>query len=1274
MRDTQTTADASKAKPHHADQPVMGLWIPVIGLMLFALAIAAGSYLVFELHKENKRIEKQHELGGIAELKIQQITTWMTERRGDAQIISDDVLFTAEAYKWLQHGGPQGESKAKLLARLSSMQRTYSAYGYHSISLLDEQAVLRLSSSVEEVPGTTMEKNRVLESMRTEKSIFSDILRKQFRSGEMLEIELITPLILTKKGRKCAIGAILFRIDPHRFLFPLIQHWPTPSPSAETLLVRREGDMVVFLNELRHQKNTELTMRRPLSPHLPASMAVTGTEGVVEGVDYRGVPVVGVLLKVPGTSWFMVSKIDRAEIYAPINKLAEWILLMLLSLISAGSVLAVLWWKNEKRHENEILRQKRFVRQVIDSDPNLIFVKDAEGRYLLANESMAKSYGQTAVGILGKSNADFVTDPELSAAYEQASREVLENRRERVAVEAAVLSDGQKHWFKTIRKPLEQYDGSVSVLTIAVDITDIKQAEEEQMRLNRALRLLSSCNQAIMHGTDEHAVFDDICKLVVETGGYSMAWVGLAEYDQERSVRPVASYGANTGYLDSANISWADTERGGGPTGIAMRTRMTQVNHDFLTNPLMALWREAAIARGFQSSAAIPFFREGDLCGTLTIYAARAHAFNDSEVALLEELAENLSFGITALRSRTEREQMVESLSQSEEQFRFLTENASDMIFLWSQSDGRYDYVSPASTRLTGYTPEEFYDTPSLLHDIGLPVGKHNAQSTQKINLSEETSPHFEYCITHKSGEKRWLSQRDLPVWAGEGMATLVSIQGVVSDITERKKAEAQLENERIRLHTLVQTIPDMVWLKDADGVFLICNPLVERLYGTKEADLIGKTDYDFADTLLADYFRSKDLEAMAAGKPSINEEWLTYADNNQRVLFETIKAPMRDEDGVLIGVMGIARDITERKRTEDELRFKNTLLTTEHEASIEGILIVGGDGKIVSYNRRFADIWRISDDITNADLSWLAKKSILAQLVEPDLLVEKVRHLYGSSDETYRDEFELCDGRVIEYYTTPMTGPQQEQYGRIWYLRDLTEQKLAAKNLAKSYIKLKRLALRMENAREDERAKLALNLHDEMGATLAALKMRVDWLASRLPAEMPLLQEEARHIDELVSNGIKTMHKVVNTLRPDLLGEEGFAAAIEVYVNTFRRHAKIECLLVLPKTEFMLDTDQSVTLFRILQESLNNVLKHAHASRVSIVFTNQSKSLRMVVKDNGVGFDPYMKKEHSLGLLGIRERALIVGGKARISSTPGKGTRISVSMPYPARRIGDLE
>ena len=253
------------------------------------------------------------------------------------------------------------------------------------------------------------------------------------------------------------------------------------------------------------------------------------------------------------------------------------------------------------------------------------------------------------------------------------------------------------------------------------------------------------------------------------------------------------------------------------------------------------------------------------------------------------------------------------------------------------------------------------------------------------------------------------------------------------------------------------------------------------------------------------------------------------------------------------------------------------------------------------------------------------------------------------------------------------MIGALQEYYGRIWYFRDVTGQKQAARDLARSYAKLQRLSLRIENARSDERAKIALNLHDEMGAMLAATKMRVAWLASKLPSEMTQLKEEAAQINDLISGGIQTMHDIVSQLRPDLLSDEGLAAAIGNYVMKFRKHTKLECNLTLPETEFMLDEDQSVTLFRILQESLNNVVKHAQASRVDIVFTEQSKSLSMLVRDNGVGFDADVQKDQSYGLLGIRERALMVGGKARITSKPGKGTRVSVSLPYQTSRVGDL-
>jgi PAS domain S-box-containing protein len=152
----------------------------------------------------------------------------------------------------------------------------------------------------------------------------------------------------------------------------------------------------------------------------------------------------------------------------------------------------------------------------------------------------------------------------------------------------------------------------------------------------------------------------------------------------------------------------------------------------------------------------------------------------------------------------------------------------------------------------------------------------------------------------------------------------------VVLDVTERKQVARLLAENEIRLRTLVQTIPDLVWLKDVDGVYLACNRMFERFFGAKEADIVGKTDYDFVDKELADFFREHDRKAMAAGGPSSNEEWINFADNGQRALLETIKVPMCDRDGQLIGVLGIARDITDRKQIEEsnlemERKFQQT-------------------------------------------------------------------------------------------------------------------------------------------------------------------------------------------------------------------------------------------------------------------------------------------------------------------------------------------------------------
>ena len=179
---------------------------------------------------------------------------------------------------------------------------------------------------------------------------------------------------------------------------------------------------------------------------------------------------------------------------------------------------------------------------------------------------------------------------------------------------------------------------------------------------------------------------------------------------------------------------------------------------------------------------------------------------------------------------------------------------------------------------------------------------------------------------------------------------------GIGINISERRQLAELLAQHEARLATLVNTIPDMIWLKDAEGVYLSCNPMFERFFGAKEAEIVGRTDYDFVNKELADFFRENDLLAMQGG-PHINEEWVTMADSGEQVLLETIKTAMRDNEGNLIGVLGIARNITERKRMEAAIEESEARYRAVVEQSPEAVLICDPDtGEIIEANRRFSE------------------------------------------------------------------------------------------------------------------------------------------------------------------------------------------------------------------------------------------------------------------------------------------------------------------------------
>jgi HD-GYP domain-containing protein (c-di-GMP phosphodiesterase class II) len=326
------------------------------------------------------------------------------------------------------------------------------------------------------------------------------------------------------------------------------------------------------------------------------------------------------------------------------------------------------------RRINDIFRM--FVERSVDG----LLVIDAEGFVRFANPAAVSMFADKADELVGlhlgvpamRESVELILPSKNAMLYvEMVATEIPWHGG---VANLASLRDitERKHAATTLLAAVAEKDRLLAVadqmrLAQLSLLEDEKEAEVALRGANRALRTLSACNTALVRATDESALLDSICRIIVDIGGYHMAWVGYAENDPAKAVRAIAHYGHDKEYFATAQFSWADVELGRGPTGTAIRTGMVQVNQDFLTNPLVAPWREAARQRGYQSSIALPLGVASSPFGALTINAQEPNAFGNEEVKLLKELADDLGFGIETLRTRVERNRIAaENLHQQE--------------------------------------------------------------------------------------------------------------------------------------------------------------------------------------------------------------------------------------------------------------------------------------------------------------------------------------------------------------------------------------------------------------------------------------------------------------------------------------------------------------------------------------------------------------------------------------------------------------------------------
>ncbi len=437
----------------------------ILILVILALVVPLLAYSVQRLEAPRIRAEALANLAAIGRLKAEQIETWLSERRGDAEMIMASESYIDDVQLWFDRRDPG--AGARLARRAEILQR---AYRYETLELVD---VRSLNDAMPPERRAVVDAALASGQMQTS---------ELYRDAEgRIWLDFVAPLFKPVPGGREALGAVVLHTQASAYLFPLIQTWPTASPSAETLLVRRDGDHVQFLNDLRHRQGTALTLRLHLDhPELPAAMVLRDQHSqTVEGHDYRGIPVLAAVRPVQGTDWFMVAKVDRDEVQQPLRHLLAWVsMVAFAAIVIIGIMLWRLW---RQQVEKALAASSARLSSVIESAMDAIIIVDAEQRVRLFNPAAEKIFGCTQADALGETIERFIPARFQSKHAEHvrnfsatgASKRSLDAQSELFAMR----SDGQEF---PIEASISQADlGGKRLFTLILrDITERKLAGE----------------------------------------------------------------------------------------------------------------------------------------------------------------------------------------------------------------------------------------------------------------------------------------------------------------------------------------------------------------------------------------------------------------------------------------------------------------------------------------------------------------------------------------------------------------------------------------------------------------------------------------------------------------------------------------------------------------------------------------------------------------------------------------------------------------------------
>ena len=447
------------------------------------------------------------------------------------------------------------------------------------------------------------------------------------------------------------------------------------------------------------------------------------------------------------------------------------------------------------------------------------------------------------------------------------------------------------------------------------------------------------------------------------------------------------------------------------------------------------------------------------------------------------------------------------------------------------------------------------------------------------------------------------------------------------------------------------------------DGKFQFANPHIQEYAGYTEEEMLGMDSLTLIHPVDRVPARKNAIRMLKGQRFSPYEFRIITGDGRTKWILESVTSI---HYGGRRAVLGNSMNITEQKEARNRLE--------ELEALESSILDAIPHAVIGLHNRVFI----FANNAVKAVFGWRPEELIgknVRLLYRNDREYDEIAELFYSALEkqrTFHTEFPCRrkDGEeIICMVRASRIGETLRERRIVVTYEDITERIQAERELEHSRQELRNLSTHQQTVREEERTRIAREIHDELGQTLTALKMDIAWLKHRLPAGAKPLHEKMRQMSTLADTTIETVHRIATELRPGLLDDLGLAAAIEWQAADFRNRSGISCSAVLAADDLELDRDLATALFRIFQETLTNIARHAGATRTEVRLEKNEDNIVLTVTDNGHGITKKQSNnDRAFGIIGMRERAHLWGGELTIAGSRNEGTTVTVAIPLPQR------